>query len=134
MCWNCIISGGRKVEILFKEPANTGFDVLIIGTLPSEADQKQISDKYKSHGPLYKYKGGIKEVLFYSNETDAGILHSTYGYTLTPFGACGIQKNIKEGLKSYGVTDFLKVQSDYNNLIRKDPENIQTILEDNGHI
>lgn len=130
MCWHHLIVGSdKKVEILYKVPLNTGFDILVIGALPSEEEQKSITNTYKSHPPLAKFRGGIKEVLFYADETAAGILDPVYGYTLSPYGMCVVQKAIKDGLGSYGVTNFVAVQSDYNTLVRTDPVNIQNILD-----
>jgi len=135
MCWHHqIIGTSRKAELLFKEPINTGFDILVIGALPSTEEQKSITNIYKSHAPLSKFRGGVKDILFYADESAASISDPVYGYTLTPYGMCNVQKAIKDGLSSHGVPDFVRVQSDYNNLIRKNPGNIQTILEDNNHI
>ncbi len=135
MCWHHRIlqTTAFKVEIRFKTPANTGFDILVIGTTPSGAEQTRISAEYKSYPPLSKFRGGIQDVLYYATEAAAGITH-VYSYTLTPFGCCATQKNIKTGLTALGVTDFLTVHSTYNTDVRADPENAETILRDAGHI
>ena len=136
MCWHHLFlkdSKFLKVEISYKSPKNTGFDILLIGVVPSLVEQKRIVDAYKNHIPLQKFRGGVKDVLFYATEILAGITH-TYNYTLTPYGSCDVQKNIKDGLTSLGVSNFLTVQNDYNTYVRSDPTNAETILRDRGHI
>ena len=137
MCWHHVILGDFKtpckVEIKFKDPAGTGFDVLVIGPLPSAEAQTRISAVYKAAPQLKIFRGGVKDVLFHATEADAGITH-TYSYTMTPMGCCMVQKNIKDGLSALGVTNFLTVQKDYNQYVRADPANAETILRDRGHI
>ena len=137
MCWHHLILGASsnlKVEILFKSPINTGFDIIVIGPIPSGQEQTRIRSSYNEHITLTKFRGGIQNVLFYETEDAAGILDPVYGYTLSPFGMCMIQANIKTNLKTLGINNFLNAQSDYNNIVRVNPSNAQTILKEKKHI
>lgn len=139
MCWHHKILGDfrspLKVEFKFREPLNTGFDILIIGEpAVSTVEKDRIISEYKGVQQLQKFRGGIKDVLFYATEESAGINHPTYSYTLTPFGMCSVQKNIRTNLKNLGVSNTATVQKDYNEYVRGNPDNAEAELRSRNHI
>ena len=117
MCWHHLILGDAgahlKIEISFRDPLNTGFDIILIGVIPEESEKTRITQAYKSHTPLAKFRGGLIDVIFCATEEEANT-EEDIGYTLTPFGGCVEQKAVKNKLAESGVTNFLHAQKPYN--------------------
>jgi len=135
MCFHCFLlkNNALKADVRFRSPIGTGFDLAIIGPLPTSQAQDDIKARYNANSFMSKFRGGVQDINFYADNAAAGIVN-VCNCSLSAMGHCGVQKNIKTALTGLGVTDLHAAQSDYNTYVTADPLNAETILTDKGHI
>ena len=133
MCIHCALLGEFSptftVDVVFRTPANTGFDLYILGTPPLDAQQTAITDRYNDNKIMSSFRGGVKSITFQTSAAH-GIVNKL-SYTLTPMGMCGVQREIIAIYKDLGM-NTTDIQTPHNTTIKNDVINHITILSSDG--